>query len=129
MKRRVTSPHVPEPPPGRFSRCLVAGDQVFISGMTAWAPTAIEGGDSMHDQAVAIFTRIKHLMEAAGGRMDDIVRLTFFVTDITRREEISQARARFFTGDFPTSTLVEVVAITPGAIVEIEATAILGAGG
>ena len=57
-----------------------------------------------------------------------MVRLSIFVIDASRSEEIARARASFFTGDLPTSTLVEVSAfVVPGALVEIEATAILGA--
>jgi enamine deaminase RidA (YjgF/YER057c/UK114 family) len=129
-KRRVSSPHVPEPPPQTFSRCIVAGDHVFVAGITAGSPTGIQGGDSMYEQSKAVFTKIRHLLEAAGGRMDDIVRLLVFVTDISRREEILRARREFFTGDFPASTLVEVKAlVAPGLLVEVEATAVLGAGG
>jgi 2-iminobutanoate/2-iminopropanoate deaminase len=76
----------------------------------------------------AVFTKIKHLMEAAGGHMDDIVKVDIFVTDITRREEVWQARREFFTGHFPVSTLVEVRALAvPELLVEVEAVAILGA--
>lgn len=129
MKRRVQSPLVPEPPPGTFSRCFVVGDQVFIAGITANSPTGIEGGDSMYDQTVAVFTKIRHLVEAAGGRMADVVRLGVYVTDIARREDVMRARQQFFTGDFPASTMVEVTALAgPGLLVEVEATAILGAG-
>jgi enamine deaminase RidA (YjgF/YER057c/UK114 family) len=42
----------------------------------------------MYGQAQAIFAKIKHLMEAAGGAMDDIVKVVIFVTDIKRREEV-----------------------------------------
>ncbi len=128
-KRRVSSPHVLEPPPQTFSRCLVVGDQVFIAGITAAGPDGIAGGDSMEGQARAVYTRIKHLMEAAGGTMDDIVRLLTFVTDISRRDEILRVRREFFSGDYPTSTLVEVSGLVlPGLLIEVEAQAILGAG-
>jgi enamine deaminase RidA (YjgF/YER057c/UK114 family) len=69
-------------------------------------------------------------MEAAGGRMDDIVKVVIFVTDITRREEVWKARREVFSGDFPASTLVEVRALAvPEILVEVEAIAVLGAGG
>ena len=69
-------------------------------------------------------------MEAAGGRMDDIVKVQIFVTDITRREEVWQTRREFFSGDFPVSTLVEVRALAaPELLVEVEAMGVLGAGG
>ncbi len=128
-KRRIVSPKVAEPPPQTWSNCLVVGDHVFIAGMTARDGTQILGGDSMYEQSKAIFAKIRHLMEAAGGKMDDIVKIDVFVTDIKRREEVWKARAEVFSGDFPVSTLVEVRALAmPELIVEIEAVAILGAG-
>ena len=129
-KKRISSPQVPEPPPQTWSNCLVIGDHVFVSGMTCRTGTDIVGGDSMYGQAKAVFGKIQNLMEAAGGRMDDIVKVTIFVTDIKRREEVWKARREHFTGDFPASTLVEVSALAaPELLVEVEAIGILGAGG
>ena len=127
--QRVTSPHVKEPAPGTWSNCRVFGNQVFVAGMVARDGSGVIGGDSMYDQAKAIFGKIKHLMEAAGGTMDDIVKVDIFVTDIKRREEVWKARREVFTGDFPVSTLVEVRALAaPEFLVEVEAIGILGAG-
>lgn len=129
-KKRVSSPQVPDPPPQTWSNCLVVGNQVVIAGMVARSGTEVVGGDSMYGQSRAILTKIKHLLEAAGGRMDDIVKVVVFVTDIKRREEFWQARREFFSGDFPVSTLVEVRALAaPDLLVEVEAVAVLGAGG
>jgi len=129
-KRRASSPHVPEPPPQTWSNALVVGNQVFIAGMVARDDKGLVGGDSMYGQAKAIFAKIRHMMEAAGGKMDDIVKVVIFVTDIKRREEVWKARREAFTGDFPVSTLVEVRALAaPEFLVEVEAIAVLGAGG
>ena len=120
---RVTSPHVKEAPPGTWSNCRVHGNQVFIAGMTAGdGKGGVLGDGSMYDQAKQTFTKIKHLIEAAGGTMNDIIRVDIYVTDITRREEVWKARREFFTGDFPTSTLVEVRALAiPQLHVEVNA--------
>jgi len=118
-------PQVPDPPPQTWSNCLVVGNQVFIAGMGARSGAEMVGGDSMYGQSRAILAKIKHLMEAAGGRMDDIVKV--FVTDIKRREEFWQARREFFSGDFPVSTLVEVRALAAPELL-VEVAAVLGAG-
>ena len=122
---RATTPAVPEPQPGTWSNCLVAGGVAYIAGMTA------RGSDEIGDeyaQAKAIFSKIRHLVEAAGGAMDDVTKVTIFVTDITQREKVWQARREFFTGNFPASTLVQVAALADPALkVEIEAVAHIGA--
>jgi len=126
-RKRISSPHVPEPPPGTFSRAIQVGDQLFVAGMTANSPTGIQGADSMYNQTRAVFTKIRHLVEAAGGTMNDIVKMTGFITDIKQREDYLRARRDFFTTDPPASTLVEITALAaPGLLIEVEVLAIIG---
>ena len=123
---RVTSPNVKEAPPRTWSNCRVYGNQVFIAGMTA---RGLDGSvpEGMYEQTKAVFQKIKHLIEAAGGTMNDIIRVDIYVTDIKQREDVWKARREFFTGDFPTSTLVEVRALaTPQLVVEVNAIGFLG---
>src|SRR2546430_17047308 len=103
---RATTPQVPEPQPETWSNCLVANGIAYIAGMTA------SGGDlsDEYTQAKAIFAKIKHLVEAAGGTMADVTTVTIFVTDIKEREKVWQARQAGFNGHLPGSTLVQVAA-------------------
>jgi len=129
-RRRISSPHVPEPPPGTFSRAIQVGNQLFVAGMTANSPKGVEGGDSMDEQTRAVFRKIQALVEAAGGTMNDIVKMTGFITDIRQREAYLRARQPFFTADPPASTLVEITALAaPGLIIEVEVMAIIGCSG
>ena len=127
--QRVSSQHLKEPAPGTWSNCRVYGNQVFIAGMTAGdGQGGVLGDGSVYGQARETFTKIKHLIEAAGGTMNDIIRVDIYVTDIKQREGVWKARQEFFTGDFPTSTLVEVRALaTPQLAVEVNAIGFLGA--
>ncbi len=121
---RAVSPEVPEPAPGTWSNCLVVGGIAYLAGMTA------SGGDlsDEYTQSKAIFSKIRHLVETAGGSMADITKVTIFVTDISQREQVWKARREFFTGNFPASTLVQVAALAnPSLKVEIEAVAHIGA--
>lgn len=130
--KRILSSEVGEMPPGLWSNAMRAGDLLFISGQVARAGNAKGPGEPMvgdneFDQSKQIFTRIRHLVEAAGGSMADIVKLTIYVVDISKNKEVWRARQEFFTGDFPTSTLVEVSSLAkPEVLVEIEAVAYLG---
>jgi 2-iminobutanoate/2-iminopropanoate deaminase len=127
--KRVSSPHVAEPAPGTWSNCLVAGGIAYVAGMIARGNDGkIVAGDE-YEQAKVIFAKIKNLVEAAGGAMADVVKVTIFVTDIGQREKVWRARREVFTGDFPASTLVQVAALAEPAVkVEIEAVAHIGAG-
>ena len=127
---RIVSDQVGEPPAATWSNCLRIGNQVFIAGMTARGTEfdSIDGAGA-YEQGRIIFAKIKHLIEAAGGTMADIVKVNIFVTDIDQRQEVWRARREFFAGNFPVSTLVEVSALAlPEMEVEVEAVAILGAG-
>ena len=88
----------------------------------------IPGDASMYGQAMETFRKVKGMVEAAGAKMDDIIQLNIYVTDIQQRKEVWRAREQFFTGDYPCSTLVEVSALAiPELLVEINAVGFIGA--
>ena len=127
-KQRVYSEAVGEPDESMWSNCLRIGDLVTVSGLTA---RGLDGttihGDGEYEQARFIFQKIKNLVEAAGAQMDDVVKMTIFVTKIVNNSEVWKARKEFFNGDFPACTLVEVSGLAkPEILVEIEALAIVG---
>lgn len=127
--RRVISPSVAEAPPGLWSNCLVVDKIAYFSGLTARAKdqTTIEGTDE-YEQTKVIFKKFEALIEAAGGKMSDIVKLTIFVTNIANRQKVWDARKEFFRGDFPACALVEVAGLASAEVlVEIEGIAHLGA--
>ena len=128
-RTRVVIPDLAEADPGLWSNCIRAGDLLFISGQVA---RPFEGGRTLvganeYEQTRQIFSRIQRICEAAGGSLDDIVKMTIFVVDIRNNTEIWRARREFFSGDFPASTLVEVRSLAgPETLVEIETVAYLG---
>src|SRR6202163_5074061 len=128
-RTKVSVPDVAEAAPGLWSNAIRAGDTLFISGKVA---RPCEGGTEMvgkdeYEQTKQIFSRIDRIIKAAGGTMDNLVKMTIYVVDIRNNAEVWRARREFFTGDFPASTLVEVRALAkPDVLVEIEAVAYLG---
>lgn len=129
-KQRIISPHVPEAAPETWSNCIRAGEFLFISGQVARSSvTAGAEAADEYGQAKIAFAKIRHLIEAAGGRMDDVVKMTIYVVDIRKNKEFWRARREFFSGDFPASTLVEVRSLaSPEILLEIDAVAWLGGG-
>jgi enamine deaminase RidA (YjgF/YER057c/UK114 family) len=80
-----------------------------------------------YGQARVIFGKIRDLVEAAGGEINDVVKITIYVVNIKNNKEVWRARKEFFTGDFPASTLVEVRSLaSPEILLEIDAVAWLG---
>lgn len=127
-KTRILSPKVGEPAEGMWSNCLRIDDLIFVSGLTARGldGKTIEGENDL-EQSRVIFTKIKNLVEEAGAQMDDVVKMTIYVTNMAENHQVWEARREYFTGDFPACTLVEVSALAkPEILVEIEAVAIAG---
>jgi len=131
-RTKVTVAGVAEVEPGLWTNCIRAGDLLFISGQVA---RPFEGGKTLvgegeYQQAKQIFSRIERICAAAGGSMEDIVKVTIYLVDITKNTEVWRARREFFSGDFPASTLVEVRSLAGAqTLVEIEAVAYLGKSG
>ncbi len=128
IQETIRAPGVPDGPPGSFSACKKVGDTVYISGTVAWDKDMTPlGGNDAYEQSRIIFGYMKRMMEAAGGQMDDIVRITVFTTDMRHQPQFWKARKEFFFGDFPCSTLVCVSALfLPELLIEIEATGVIG---
>lgn len=131
-KRRVTSSKVPESrEPGTWSNCFVVGDQVILAGMVARASDgSLIGAGDPYKQSMAAFQNMRALVEAAGAKMNDIVKINVYLTDIRHRPDFLKARRKFFTGDFPAAVVVgNVTLASPELLVEIDAWAFMGAGG
>jgi enamine deaminase RidA (YjgF/YER057c/UK114 family) len=128
-RTKVSVPDVAEVGPDLWSNAIRAGDMLFISGQVARpfeGGTQIVGKDE-YEQTKQIFSRIDRIIKAAGGTMDNLVKMTIYVVDIKNNTEVWRARREFFAGDFPASTLVEVRSLAkPEVLVEIETVAYLG---
>jgi enamine deaminase RidA (YjgF/YER057c/UK114 family) len=100
---------------------------LFLAGQVAYDKdgSAAHRGD-FKAQAREALRCLKALVEAAGGRMDNIVKMNTYVTDIRYRADLVPVREEFFGKKGPASTLVEVSALAhPDWLVEIEAIAVL----
>jgi 2-iminobutanoate/2-iminopropanoate deaminase len=118
-------------PAGIFSSGVKvpAGQLVFVSGQVARnaAGETIGKGD-IRAQTRQALENVKAVLEAAGASMDDIVKVTVFVTDVSHLAAIHEVRAEYFTRDYPASTLVEVKGlVSPDLMIEIEAIAVTSA--
>ncbi len=124
--RKVIAQAAPEPPAGTFSNCLAFGNAVYVSGQHAGVANGVIGGDDVFEQSREALRRIIALVEAAGGRARDIIKLTVYLTDMSRKADVSRARREFFEEPMPCSTLIGVNAlVAPELLVEIDALAAL----
>ena len=84
------------------------------------------GKGDIKAQTRRIFEQIKMIVETGGGKMDDVVKVTVFVTDVRYREGYGEVRSEFFGPNPPASTLVQISNLAiPDALIEIEAVAVI----
>ena len=104
-----------------------AGRTVFISGTVAMDDNGdvIAPGD-MEAQSRHVFNRIGELLQEAGAGFDDVVKISTFVTDMSKYAGFSKVRGEVFQGSYPASATVGVSALVKeGLLVEVEAVAVV----
>ena len=132
MKRTNISSGTPWESIVGYSRVVRVGDQLFVTGTTATLPGGGHVGDGdAYAQTCQIFRNIERALGQAGARLEDIVRTRMFVTDIRRDwHAVGRGHAEFLGAVLPATTMVQVAGlIEDWMLVEIEADAIVGAGG
>lgn len=109
-----------------------SGTIVFVSGQIGWDDERRLVGDDLPSQTKAALSNIVSVVAAAGGKPGDIVRMTWYVVDkrdyVAKRAAIGEAYRAVMGRHFPSMSVVEVRGLVEeGALVEIEATAVLPA--
>jgi enamine deaminase RidA (YjgF/YER057c/UK114 family) len=123
--RRISSGSPYEPVFG-YSRAVVAGDRVFVSGTAPIMPDGAEPPDDAYGQVRRCFDIILAALAEAGGRPEDVVRTRVFFTRVEDFEEIQRAHGELFGEIRPATTAVVVKQLLdPRWRVEIEADAVL----
>lgn len=128
MSKRVIRPNAIQNSPGYSHAIVKDGAPVFIAGQVAQdASGNIVGEGDIAAQVEQVFMNLRTVVNAAGGSMDDIVKITVFTTDLGHRPAIAAARAKYFRpGHMPASTFLVVSSLAdPRFLVEIEAVAMV----
>jgi len=124
MRKAVFSDQAPTPV-GPYSQAIMADDVLFVSGQLGIDPANGKlAGGGVRAEAIRCLENVKAILVSAGLEMKDIVKVTIFVTDISRFKEVNEAYATFFRDLAPARSTVGVVALPLGAKVEIEAIAV-----
>jgi 2-iminobutanoate/2-iminopropanoate deaminase len=114
-------------PISHYTDAVVAGELLFVSGLIAVdRQGALVGADDVAAQTRQVFENLRAVLDEAGCRVEDVVKVTVYLTDVDDRPKINPVRQEVFGDARPASTLVEVSRLAvPGAKVEIEAVALI----
>ena len=120
MRRLISSGSTFESRIG-FSRAVVDGEWVFVSGTTSLDSRGRVQGKNAAEQTTITMRKIEAALKSAGCKLADLTQMTIFVTDIRDMGAVSKALGKALKGSVVTSTLVAVTALAvPGLLVEIE---------
>jgi enamine deaminase RidA (YjgF/YER057c/UK114 family) len=129
MPKTTLNPDGLPVPRGSYSLVNIAqpGRMLFIAGQTASDHEGkVVGIGDPKTQTRFVLEKIQRAVEAAGGTINDIVAMNVFTTDVRYHRDINEARREFLGSNFPTSTMVQVVALArPELLLEINATAVI----
>ncbi|MBT5051437.1 MAG: RidA family protein [Rhodospirillaceae bacterium] len=128
-KKAINPEAVAVPLKQYYSNCVRsdAGPLLWISGQVALNKEGnLVGKGDLRAQAVQVLENIKAILEDSQATMDDIVKVTVYVTDIRAFNDITDIREKYFPKDGPSSVICEVSALAwPEFMIEIEAVAVV----
>jgi len=111
---------------GPYSQAIRMGNLVFASGQIPLHPqTGDIVGETAAEQARQVLQNLQAVLQAAGASLQQVVKTTIFLTDLSQFAAVNAVYAEFFPENLPARSTVQVAALPRGVQVEIEAIAIV----
>jgi reactive intermediate/imine deaminase len=111
---------------GTYSQAVRAGDTVYLSGQIGLDPDSMQLVEGIDAQIVRVFENLKAVAEAAGGSLDDVVKLNIFLTDLSNFAKVNEVMAKFIAQPYPARAAVGVKELPRGALVEADGVLVIG---
>jgi reactive intermediate/imine deaminase len=111
---------------GPYSQAVRQGDTVYLSGQIPLDPNSgllIEG--DIDAQARRAFDNLRAVCEAAGGSLDDVVRLGLYLTDLGQFAAVNAVMSDYFDAPYPARSTIGVASLPRGAQFEVDAVMVL----
>ena len=125
MNRKIVSTDAAPKAVGPYSQAVWAGDLLFCAGQIPLDPATgqvVPGG--VVEQTVRVLENLRAVLVSQRLDLANIVKTTVFVADLNHFTALNEVYARYFTGDFPARSTVQVARLPKDVLVEIEAVAI-----
>jgi reactive intermediate/imine deaminase len=111
---------------GPYSQAIRSGNTVYLSGQIPLDPQTMELVDtSIEAQVHRVFANLAAVAAAAGGSLDDMVRLTVYLTDLDNFTTVNEIMATYFEEPYPARAAIGIASLPRGAAVEIDAILVL----
>ena len=106
---------------GVYSQAVRAGQTVYLSGQIGLDPASMQMVEGIEAQIVRVFENLKAVAQAAGGSLDEVVKLNVYLTDLAHFTRVNEIMAKYFREPYPARAAVGVASLPRGALVEMDA--------
>ena len=106
---------------GTYSQAVRSGDTVYMSGQIGLDPQSMQMVDGIDAQIVRVFENLKAVAAAAGGSLDDAVRVTVYLTDLANLRPVNEPLAKYFPDPSPAAAAGGGASWPRGPLVGIDA--------
>ncbi|MBL0125281.1 MAG: RidA family protein [Betaproteobacteria bacterium] len=124
MKQIIATPHAPAAI-GTYSQAVKVGDTVYLSGQIPLDPATMQLSDDFDNQVKRVFDNLKAVCEAAGGSLNDLVKVNVYLIDLGHFAKVNEIMATYLSQPYPARAAVGVASLPRGAQIEIEGVMVL----
>ncbi|RVT48221.1 RidA family protein [Rheinheimera sediminis] len=106
---------------GTYSQAVKIGTTVYLSGQIPLVPATMQMvSENFAEQTQQVFENLAAVCQAAGGSLNDMVKVNIFLTDLSNFATVNEIMSRHFSAPYPARAAVQVSALPRGAQVEID---------
>ncbi len=122
MKKEIISTDKAPQAIGTYSQAVKVGTTVYMSGQIPLIPETMEMLDgAVEEQIHQVFKNLQAVANAAGGSLEDVVKLNIFLTDLNNFPTVNQVMAQYFNEPYPARAAIGVKELPKAAAVEMDA--------
>ena len=120
-KKSITTDQAPQAI-GAYSQAVISNNMLYVSGQIPLEPSGMEIVDQSFDAAAdQVLNNLEAICKAANCSLDNIVKLTIYLTDLNNFNTLNAIMEKRFTNPFPARATIEVSALPKGVTVEMDA--------
>lgn len=112
---------------GPYSQAIKAGNTIYLSGQIPLDPATMTlVGDDIQTQARQVFSNMAAVCKAAGGSLDDMVKVNLYLTDLNDFDQVNEAMKEFFNAPYPARAAIGISQLPKSSKLEAEGVMVLG---
>ena len=126
MAREIISTNAAPQAIGTYSQAVKCGTTVYMSGQIGLDPASMQMVEGIDAQIVRVFENLKAVAAAAGGTLNDAVKVNVYLTDLANFAKVNEIMAQYLAQPYPARAAVGVKSLPREAMVEIDAVLEIG---